>query len=74
MTSPHHAQRSQLPHDSAATRLNPAELDWEACLQYLKTLFSTQQYQTWIQPLRYEGTQHQGRSWQIRLSAPNRFK
>ncbi|MFZ9811671.1 MAG: chromosomal replication initiator protein DnaA, partial [Burkholderiaceae bacterium] len=34
----------------------------------------TQQYQTWIQPLRYEGTQHQGRSWQIRLSAPNRFK
>lgn len=74
MTSPHHAQHPQPSLDSTVARLNPAELDWEACLRHLKTLFSTQQYQTWIQPLRYEGTQHQGTFWQIRLSAPNRFK
>lgn len=74
MTSPHHSSLSKQPQDSPTAQLNPAELDWETCLSHLRTLFSAQQYQTWIQPLRYDGIQRQGTHWQMRVSAPNRFK
>jgi len=74
MTSPHHSQLFQHPQDSPTAQPIPDTLDWETCLRHLKTLFSAQQYQTWIQPLRYDGIQRQGTHWQIRLSAPNRFK
>lgn len=74
MSSPHPLQPSQPSLDNPVARQNPAEFDWEACLRHLKTLFSAQHYQTWVQPLRYEGIQCQGSDWQVRLSAPNRFK
>lgn len=63
-----------LPQRSSSSSSDPPALEWETCLDHLKTLFSVQQFQTWIQPLRYDGIGQDGSRCQLRLSAPNRFK
>jgi chromosomal replication initiator protein len=63
-----------LPQRSSPSSAESPSLTWEDCLDHLKTLFSVQQYQTWIQPLRYDGLVQDDAHCQLRLSAPNRFK
>ncbi|OMH39612.1 chromosomal replication initiator protein DnaA [Motiliproteus sp. MSK22-1] len=46
----------------------PVDL-WQKCLSYLQEEFPSQQYNTWIRPLRAEA----GSPSQLRLLAPNRF-
>ncbi len=46
----------------------PVEL-WQKCLGYLQEEFPSQQYNTWIRPLRAEP----GEQSQLKLVAPNRF-
>ncbi len=46
----------------------PVDL-WQKCLSYLQEEFPSQQFNTWIRPLRAEA----GDSNQLRLLAPNRF-
>lgn len=47
---------------------------WASCLEHLKTVFSQQQFQTWIQPLQCVGFDYDASEVHVRLAAPNRFK
>ncbi|MFM1880065.1 MAG: chromosomal replication initiator protein DnaA [Pseudomonadota bacterium] len=49
-------------------------VDWEDCLRHLQTVFSPQQYITWIEPLQCNGVISQEKPPVLQITAPNRFK
>ncbi|MFZ9314911.1 MAG: chromosomal replication initiator protein DnaA [Burkholderiaceae bacterium] len=53
---------------------DPLTVDWAVCLDHLRTVFTPQQYVTWIEPLRCTGFISQETPPILRLTAPNRFK
>lgn len=52
----------------------PFTVDWGQCLDHLQTLFTPQQYITWIEPLQCNGFNSHETPPILRLTAPNRFK
>lgn len=49
-------------------------VEWGQCLDHLQTLFTPQQYTTWIEPLQCNGLISHEKPAILRLTAPNRFK
>ena len=49
-------------------------VDWGHCLDHLQTLFTPQQFITWIEPLQCNGLISHEKPVVLRLTAPNRFK
>jgi chromosomal replication initiator protein len=49
------------------------EITWQQCIYYLQDELPTQQFSTWIRPLRAEIATSPSGSSQLRLFAPNRF-
>lgn len=49
-------------------------VDWGHCLDHLQTLFTPQQFITWIEPLQCNGLISHEKPVILRLTAPNRFK
>ena len=63
-----------LPEPHFQSVPDPFTVDWGRCLSHLQTLFTPQQYLTWIEPLQCDGFISQETPRILRLTAPNRFK
>jgi len=63
-----------LPEPQFQSVPDPLAVDWGQCLNHLQTLFTPQQYITWIEPLQCNGFNSHETPPILRLTAPNRFK